>query len=77
MARFANPGIQEDEIGFTINGSEITNGINIDINVSFVEVPLSETSFGVPGQMAMSSTDLYVCYAPNQWARFNKDNSTW
>lgn len=77
MARFATPGIQEDEIAFTINGSEITNGVNIDINVSFVEVPLSETSPGVPGQMAMSPTDLYVCYAPNQWARFNKDNSTW
>lgn len=77
MARFATPGIQEDEIQFTINGTQITNGINIDINVAFVEVPISETSAGIPGQMAMSATDLYVCYAPNQWARFNKDNSTW
>lgn len=77
MAKFATPGIQEDAIEFTINGTQITNGINIDINVAFVEVPSSETADGVPGQMAMSATDLYVCYAPNQWARFNKDNSTW
>lgn len=77
MAKFATPGISADDIEFTINGTQITNGINIDINVAFVTVPLTETSPGVPGQMAMSATDLYVCYAPNQWARFNKDNSTW
>ena len=77
MARFATPGIAEDDIEFTINGTQITNGINIDINVAFVAVPPTENSPGVPGQMAMSATDLYVCYAPNEWARFNKDNSTW
>lgn len=77
MARFASPGVQEEDIAFTINGTEITNGINIDIQVAFVEVPPTENHPGIPGQMAMSTTDLYVCYAPNQWARFNKDNSTW
>ena len=77
MARFADAGISEDQIEFTINGTQIVNGVDIDINVSFVNVPLSETSPGIPGQMAMSATDLYVCYAPNLWARFNKDNSTW
>jgi len=77
MARFATPGVSEDDIEFTINGTQISNGINIDINVAFVDVPLTETAPGIPGQMAMSSTDLYVCYAPNLWARFNKDNSTW
>lgn len=77
MARFASPGVQEEDIAFTINGTEITNGINIDIQVAFVSVPPTENSPGIPGQMAMSTTDLYVCYALNQWARFNKDNSTW
>lgn len=62
---------------FTINGTKITDGDNVDIKVSFVAVPATRTSPGITGQMAMSSTDLYVCYATNSWARFNKDASTW
>lgn len=33
-------------------------------------VPTSSTSTGVINQVAFSGTDMYVCIAPNTWAKF-------
>lgn len=35
----------------------------------FVAVPTTPTSSGVAGQIAYSSTHLYVCVATNTWRR--------
>jgi hypothetical protein len=52
--------------------SDLSDGGNV---LTLVSVPASTTSSGTVGQMAISSTHLYVCINTNTWRRIA--HSTW
>jgi hypothetical protein len=42
---------------------------------TIVNVPISATATGTPGQIAADASYTYICYATNSWRRWA--NSTW
>ena len=56
----------------TLAISQAVNNINTTINnkfPSFVAVPTTATSPGVPGQISYNATGFFVCVSSNVWVK--------
>ena len=74
-------GQDNDTQGFRDNFSNIKNNFSVAsaeitalqansaISPQFTTVPATSSAAGTPGQIAYSSTYLYVCIAVNTWVR--------
>jgi hypothetical protein len=74
-------GQDNDTQGFRDNFSGIKNNFSVAmgeisalqansaISITTTTVPVSHSAAGVPGQIAYSSSYLYVCVATNTWVR--------
>ena len=76
-------GQDNDTQGFRDNFSSIKNNFSVAqteitalqsnsaISLTTVSVPVSSSAQGTPGQIAYTSSYLYVCVATNTWVRAN------
>ena len=62
---------------FTVDAQgQITSAVNVPISVSFATAPVTSTSAGVSGNIAVDSTYLYV-YTGARWQRIAWDATPW
>lgn len=62
----------DDILSAMQNGVKAVNNLTKSVDATFpnwVDVPVSATATGTPGQVAYDATHMYVCVATNTWVR--------